>query len=131
EVIATMANRNRTSVWPKSFMSLPGPRPRSRPARIADRKHPVPVAVSQLKSKRAASAVAFCTTGAVRNTLPCKYGQYHPVGPGRGLPSGIITLKAGVVALFMANFTLGNPHRSTRTERIAKGSQALAVWPAV
>src|SRR5712692_11977547 len=100
-----------------------------RPAKSAARKQPVPVAVSQLRSKRAASAVGFCTTGAVRDTLPCKYGQSHPAGPGRGLPSAITTLKEGVVALFITNFTEGNPHTRTNRERIAKGIQALAIWP--
>src|SRR2546421_10555718 len=130
QVIATTANRNRTRVWPKIWKILPGLRPRRRAARIAAKKQPVPVAVSQLKSKRAASAVAFCTTGTVRNTLACKYGQSHPAGPGRGLPSGIMTLKAGVVAWFIANFTAGKPQTSTMTERNAKGSPDLAVLAA-
>jgi hypothetical protein len=46
------------------------------------------------------------------------------------LPSAITTLKDGVVALFIANFTAGNPHTRTKRERIAKGIQAFAIWPA-
>src|SRR5712692_10262900 len=93
------------------------------------KNQPVPVAVSQLRSNRAASAVAFWTTGAARKTLACRYGQFHPGGPGRTLPSAITTLKEGVVALFITNFTEGNPHTRTNRERIAKGIQALAIWP--
>src|SRR2546421_1285058 len=118
QVIATTANRNRTRVWPKIWKILPGLRPRRRAARIAAKKQPVPVAVSQLKSKRAASAVAFCTTGTVRNTLACKYGQSHPAGPGRGLPSGLITFKAGVGGWFIANFSAGDT--PTRTQDAGK-----------
>src|SRR5713101_4965147 len=128
-VIATIANLSRTRVRPKIWNIFPDLRPRSMPAKRAARKQPVPVAVSQLKSNRAASAVAFWTTGAARNTLPCKYGQSHPGGPGRTLPSAITTLKEGVVALFITNFTEGNPHTRTNRERIAKGIQALAIWP--
>src|SRR2546421_10883788 len=95
QVIATTANRNRTSVWPKIWKILPGLRPRRRAARIAAKKQPVPVAVSQLKSKRAASAGAFCTTGTARNTLAGKYGQSPPPGPGGGLPAGNLTLEGG------------------------------------
>src|SRR5712691_13299335 len=129
QVIATMANLNRTRVRPKIWNILPGLRPRTRPAKSAARKQPVPVAVSQLRSNRAASAVAFCTTGAARNTFACKYGQSHPAGPGRGLPSAITTLKEGVVALFITNFTEGNPHTRTNRDRVAKGIQALPIWP--
>src|SRR5216683_5074045 len=103
--------------------------PRSTPDRRAAKKQPVPVAVNQLKSKRAASAAGFSTTGVVRDTLACRYGQSHPGGPGRTLPSGITTLKEGVVDLFIASFTEGNPHTSTNTERMANGIQALAICP--
>jgi len=68
QVMAMMAKRNRNSVLPRIFMILPGPSPRTRPETRAARKQPVPVAVSQLKSKRAASAAGFATTGAVLNT---------------------------------------------------------------
>src|SRR3989442_6281074 len=101
-----------------------------RPAKGAARKHPVPVAVSQLRSNRAASAVGFATTGVVRKTLACKYGQSHPAGPGRGLPSANTTLNEGVVALFIADFTACNPQTRTKRERIAKGIQALAIYTA-
>src|SRR5205807_5203183 len=37
----------------------------------------------------------------------------------------------GVVARFIAPLTDGNPHTSTNTERMGKGSQALTIWPAV
>src|SRR5437588_9214478 len=129
-VIATMANLNRMRVRPKIWKILPGLRPRRKAANRAARKQPVPVAVSQLRSNRAASAAGFCTTGAARNTLACKYGQSHPGGPDRTLPSAITTLKEGVVALFMLSLTAGNPHTRTKRERIAKGIQAFAIWPA-
>src|ERR1700686_4663665 len=112
-------------------MILPGPRPRISPETRAARKQPVPVAVSQLKSKRAASAAGFATTGAVRKTLLWGPGQAHPAGPGRFLQSGNLTVKAGVVALFMASLMLGKPQASTNSERMANGNQALAIWPAV
>src|SRR6266436_2629408 len=127
QVMATMAKRNRKSVRPKIWNIFPGLRPRMAPARRAAKKQPVPVAVSQLKSNRAASAAGFSTTGAVRKTLACKYGQSQPAGPGRTLPSAGTTLKEGVVAWFMASFTAGNPQTSTKTERIAKGIQAFAI----
>src|SRR5260370_29111351 len=98
-------------------------------AKRAAGKEPGPGAVRQLKWNRAASAVGFWTTGAARNTLPCKYGQSHPAGPGRTLPSAITTLKEGVVALFITNFTEGSPHTRTNTERIAKRIHPLANWP--
>src|SRR5260370_13058547 len=113
QVIATIANRKRTSVRPKICKILPGLRPRMTPAKRAAKKQPVPVAVSQLRSNRAASGVGFATTGVVRDTLACRYGQSHPRGPGRTLPSGITTLKDGVVDLFIASFTESNPHTST------------------
>src|SRR5580658_2939774 len=130
QVMATMANRRRASVPPKIFRILMGPRPRMTPERRAARKQAVPVAVSQLKSKRAASAAGLATTGGVRKTLLWSAGQSHPAGPGRFLPSGMTTVKAGVVALFMASLMLGRPQARTKSERIAKGSQALAIWPA-
>src|SRR5207245_10560719 len=112
QVIATIANLNRTRVRPKIWNILLGLRPRMRPAKRAAKKQPVPVAVSQLRSNRAASAVAFCTTGAARNTLACKYCQFHPGGPGRVLPSPIATLQEGVVTLFMRDVPAGQPHTS-------------------
>src|SRR5271154_3046140 len=127
QVMATMAKRRRKRVPPKIFRILPGPTPRIRPERRAARKQAVPVAVSQLKSKRAASAAGFTTTGGVRNTLAWRYGQSQPAGPGRFLPSGSLTVKAGVVALFMASLMLGRPQARTKSERMAKGSQALAI----
>src|ERR1700676_3808800 len=131
QVKAEMAKRRRESVPPKIFMIWPGPSPRIRPETRAARKQPVPVAVSQLKSKRAASGAGLATTGAVRKTLAWRYGQSQPAGPGRFLPSGITTVKAGVVALFMASLMLGRPQASTNSERMANGSQALGIWPAV
>src|SRR5260221_1926344 len=112
-------------------MILPGLRPRISPETRAARKQPVPVAVSQLKSKRAASAAGFATTGAVRKTLVWSSGQSDPAGPGRFVPSGNLTVKAGVVALFMASLMLGNPQASTNSERMANGNHALAIWPGV
>src|SRR2546428_7212784 len=95
QVIATIANLNRTRVRPKIWNILPGLRPRMRLAKRAARKQPVPVAVSQLRSNRAASAVGFATTGVVRKTLACKYGQSHPAGPAPGLPSAKQTFTKG------------------------------------
>src|SRR5579862_5123473 len=112
-------------------MILPAPRPRISPETRAARKQPVPVAVSQLKSKRAASATGFATTGVVRKTLLWSPGQSHPAGPGRFFPSGNFTVKAGVVALFMASLMLGKPQAGTKSERMANGNQALAIWPGV
>src|SRR5580704_2274134 len=130
QVMAMMAKRRRTNVPPKIFKILMGPRPRIKPERRAARKQAVPVAVSQLRSKRAASAAGLATTGGVRNTLLWSAGQSQPAGPGRGLPSGSLTEKAGVVALFMASLMLGRPQARTKSERMAKGSQALAIWAA-
>src|ERR1700722_33574 len=127
QVMAMMAKRKRQRGQPKIFRILAGPSPRIRPETRAARKQPVPVAVSQLKSKRAASAAGFATTGAVRKTLLWSAGQSQPAGPGRFLPSGMTTVKAGVVALFMASLMLGRPHARTKSERTAKGSQALAI----
>src|SRR2546428_13915493 len=116
QVIATIANLNRTRVRPKIWNILPGLRPRMRPAKRAARKQPVPVAVSQLRSNRAASAVGFCTTGAARNTLACKYGQSPPRGAGRTLPTAITTPEGGVVALFLRHLTAGKPHTRAKEE---------------
>src|SRR5947209_33295 len=105
-------------------VSLPVSATPSQPINVPKNGKSQPV---RLKSRPPPWAAGFCPPGVVRTTLLCKYGQSHPAAPGRGLPSGIITLNAGVVALFIANFTAGNPQTSTMTERIAKGSQALAV----
>src|SRR4029077_1810502 len=107
QVMAIIAKRNRTSVLPKMPHIWLKPSPRRSPARIAARKHPVPVAVSQLKSKRAASGVGLATTGVVRETFPWRYGQSHPAGPGRGFPSAITTLNEGVVAWLRADLIEG------------------------
>src|SRR5437870_4400575 len=64
--MAMTASFMRFSVYQKIFASWTGPTPRTRPAMIAAMKHPVPVAESQLKSKRAASGVSLATTGAAR-----------------------------------------------------------------
>src|SRR6266436_3737058 len=130
QVIATMANRNRTSVLPKMPKIRPKPSPRTSPASIAARKQPVPVAVSQLKSKRAASGVGLATTGVVRESFPCRYGQSQPAGPGRGLLSAITTLNEGVVASLMAFLIDGSPQHRTKIDRITKGIHAFAVFPA-
>jgi hypothetical protein len=46
------------------------------------------------------------------------------------MPSAITILKGEVVVRLIAAFTFGNPHTRTRRERIAKGIQARAIWPA-
>src|SRR5256885_15581009 len=129
QLIAMMANRRRTRVLRK----MPNIRPklslRSSPARTAARKQPVPVAVSQLKSKRAASGVGLAATGIVRETFPWRYGQSQPAGPGRGLPSAITTLNEGVVAWLMALLIEGRPQHRTKIDRIANGIHALAICP--
>src|SRR2546421_12948002 len=130
QVIAMMAKRKRTRVLPKMRNSRPKLSLRRSPARMAARKHPVPVAVSQLKSKRADSGVGLATTGAVRKTFPWSQGQSQPAGPGRGLPSSITTLKEGVVASFRAFLFEGSPQHRTKIERITKGIHAFAVCPA-
>src|SRR6202034_584639 len=89
--------------------------PKIAPDSNAARKQPVPVAVSQLKSNFAFSAVGFVTTGCARYIALCKYGTSHPP-----------VLNAGVVARPIAAFTAGSPHNNTKIERIANGSQALA-----
>src|SRR5437868_404011 len=129
QVIAMIANRKRTSV----LMKMPNIRRklslRRSPARMAARKQPVPVAVSQLKSKRAASGVGLAATGIVRETFPWRNGQSQPAGPGRDLPSAITTLKEGVVALLRAFLIEGSPQHKTKIERITKGIHAFAVCP--
>src|ERR1700674_2511605 len=130
QVIAMMANRNRTRVLPRMANIRPKPSPRRSPARMAARKQPVPVAVSQLKSKRAASGVGLAATGIVRKTFPWSQGQSQPAGPGRGLLSAITTLNAGVVDSFRAFLIAGSPQHRTKIDRITKGIHAFAVCPA-
>src|SRR5205085_3272934 len=130
QVIAIMANRKRTRVLRKMRNIWPKLSPRRRPARMAARKQPVPVAVSQLKSKRAASGVGLVATGIVRETFPWSQGQSQPAGPGRGLPSAVTTLKEGVVASLSVFLIDGSPQHRTKIERIRKGIHAFAVCPA-
>src|SRR6266576_664180 len=113
--IAMTASFMRFSVDQKIFASWTGRTPRARPAMIAAMKHPVPVAESQLKSKRAASGVSLATTGAARDTALCSNG----------------TAQTGVVARLIAPFTAGRPHTSTVSDKIANGIHALRIWPAV
>src|SRR2546430_14432549 len=130
QVIAMMAKRKRTRVLPKMRNIRPKLSLRRSPARMAARKQPVPVAVSQLKSKRATSGVGLATTGVVRETFPWRYGQSQPAGPGRGLPSAITTLNEGVVASLMAVLIDRSPQHRTKIDRITKGIHAFAVCPA-
>src|SRR6059036_49705 len=113
--IAMTASFMRFSVYQKIFASWTGPTPRTIPAMIAAMKQPVPVAESQLKSYRAASGVSLVTTGAARVTALWSKG----------------TFQIGVVARLMAPLMAGSPHKNTKTERIANGIQALAIWRAV
>src|SRR6266550_4692313 len=113
--MAMTASFMRFSVDQKIFASCAGRTPRARPAMIAAMKHPVPVAESQLKSKRAASGVSLATTGAARDTALCSNG----------------TAQTGVVARLIAPFTAGRPHTSTVSDKIANGIHALRIWPAV
>src|SRR5437016_14356547 len=101
----------RLSVDQTILASCTGPTPSNRPATIAAKKQPVPVAESQLKSYRAASGVSLVTTGAARLTALCRNG----------------TSQTGVVARFIAPLTAGRPHTSTKTDRIANGIQALRI----
>src|SRR5438477_11926261 len=119
QVIAMMANRNRTTVLPKIAKVRRNPRPSRSPVTSAARKQPVPVAVSQLKSKRAASGVGLATTGVVRETFPWRYGQSQPTGPGRGLPSAITALNEGVVAWLRAFIIGGSPQHGAKRDRLA------------
>src|SRR5947207_16456 len=130
QVIAMMAKRKRTRVLPKMPNIRPKLRPRRSPARMAAKKQPVPVAVSQLKSKRAASGVGLLATGIVRETFPWSQGQSQPAGPGRGWPSAITTLNEGVVAWLRAFLIEGSPQHRTKIDRIRKGIHAFAVCPA-
>src|SRR5205085_5713655 len=130
QVIAMMAKRKRTRVLRKIANIRPKLSLSRSPARMAARKQPVPVAVSQLKSKRAASGVGLAATGIVRETFPWRYGQSHPAGPERGLPSSITTLKEGVVAWLRAFLIEGSPQHKTKIDRIRKGIHAFAVCPA-
>src|SRR2546430_17659760 len=107
QVIATTANRNRTRVWPKIWKILPGLRPRRRAARIAAKKQPVPVAVSQLKSKRAASAVGFCHTGTLPKTFMCQNGPAPSPGAGVGFPSGHLDLEGAGGGSVLSQFSGG------------------------
>src|SRR5277367_3384457 len=127
--IRTIASRFRTSVFQKIFISCSGLCPSGNPETIAAKKHPLPVADSQLKSYRAASGVGLLTTGAARVIALCKYGQFHPGLPGRTLPSACTTINAGVVALFIASFTVGSPHASTNSESTANGIHAFSTVP--
>ena len=63
QVMARMAKRRRKRVRPKIRKSLRRLRPSRKPESRAARKQAVPVAVSQLKSNLAASAVGLATTG--------------------------------------------------------------------
>src|SRR5438876_9480920 len=113
--MAMTASFMRFTVDQKIFASWTGPTPRARPAMIAAMKQPVPVAESQLKSKRAASGVSLATTGAARDTALCSNG----------------TFQTGVVARLMAPLIAGRPHANTVSDRIANGIHALRIWPAV
>src|ERR1044072_92792 len=108
--IATIATRIRTSVRQKVEASFAGLSPSSRPARIAAMKHPVPVAESQLKSKRAASGVGLVTTGAARVMALWRSGTDHVT----------------VVDRLIAPFTAGSPQSSTMSDRIGEGIHAPA-----
>src|SRR5437764_13672651 len=109
---------------------MPQPSRRRSTDRIAGRKQPVPAWVGQLKPKLAASGLVLATTGVVRETFPCRYGQSQPAGPGRGLPSAITTLKEGVVASLSTFLIEGSPQHRTKIDRIRNGIHAFAVCPA-
>ena len=81
---------------------------RKMPVESAAARTPVPGAASQLKLKIAFSNSTFGTTGGVRKTRPCKYGQ----GKLR-------------VTLFSMAFTGGRPQMKTATVSIIQGTQAL------
>src|SRR5450432_3634483 len=67
--MASTANRIRQAVWPKSENNLTGPTPLSNPPTMAARKHPVPVAESQMNGNLAPSGVGLTTTGLAREIL--------------------------------------------------------------
>src|SRR5215469_4290866 len=118
QAMAMTAKRILTSVFPKILSMAAGPNPSSVPESRAARKHAVPVAVSQLKSNLAFSGVGLATTGCARSTARCRCGTFHPP-----------VEKAGVVALPMAVLKDGRPQHNTKSDRIAKGIQALAICP--
>src|SRR5260370_40130621 len=113
-VMATIANRNRSSVRAKIHKILPGFRPRRNPASTAARKQLVPTAVSQLKPNFAFSGVVFATTGCARETALCRYSTSHPP-----------LANAGVGALPIAGLMEGSPHSKTQSDRIENGIQAF------
>src|SRR5438876_11036162 len=82
---------------------------------IAAMKQPVPVADSQVKSKRAASGASLATTGAARDTALCSSG----------------TVQTGVVARLMAPLIAGTPHANKVTDKITNGIHAMRIWKAV
>src|ERR1700748_112470 len=116
QAMATIAKRMRCRVLPKIFNIAPGPRPKTVPASIADKKHALPVAVSQLKSNFAFSGAGFATTGCARRTALWRYGTFHPP-----------LANAGVVALPIAVLIEGNPQHRTSTDKIAKGIHARPI----
>src|SRR2546427_969410 len=109
--IASTASFMRFRVAQKIFASWAGPTPSKRPATIAAKKQPVPVAESQLKSYRAASGVSLVTTGAARLTALCRNGTYQ----------------TDVVAPFIVPLNTGRPPTNTATVRIAHGIPALRI----
>src|SRR5262249_5679350 len=114
------AKRRRYRVLRKILSMAAGRSPSSVPESRADKKQEVPVAVNQLKSNLAFSAVGFATTGAARSTVLWRYGTFQP-------PSA----NAGVVALPMAVFTQGSPQHNTSRDKIANGIHALPICAAV
>src|SRR5579883_2476716 len=71
--MAMIARRMRLSVCRKMLARRMGDTPSRRPETMAARKHPVPVAESQLKSYRAASGVGLATTGAEDGVVEIRY----------------------------------------------------------
>src|SRR5664279_775321 len=109
---------------------LPAPKPMIRPEMIADRKMPVPVALSQLSPKTAGSFVGLTTTGGIRSTI-----LFRPLIGNCGL----VILLGGVLQLaievnvfsgeFMKVLPVFVPQVKTITLRMSQGSQARTTSP--
>src|ERR1022692_1375610 len=109
---------------------LLNPRPMMKPEMIADRKMPVPVALSQLNPKTAGSFVGLTTTGGTRST-----SLFRAVTGNCGL----VILLGGVgqlaidVNVFSGEFInvlpVLVPQVKTITLRMSHGSQARTTSP--
>src|ERR1700748_3301677 len=105
--IVTRVKRTFTMVSRKTRAMARGRIPMSRPARMAARKMPVPVAESQLKLKTAGSAVGAGGGGGVR-----RGAEYNFSGAGFGEAELVGDVSAGGVenSLWLPNLEEGDEH---------------------